>query len=122
METLATRTHPKITIAPSARPVLTDGVRAAVDGLLKVLESEAARHLIPVTKIEVARFVDPEEDIDEIVVTQWVDAAPQTALDYWDELGTALEAWIDLLPKELTTIAAERLAIDVLWNNDDTTA
>jgi len=116
------RSQPEVIIDPSASPILTDRVRATIDHLLVLLEREARRSFVPVSKIEVSGFVDPEEDTEEVVVTQWVNVSPQFALDYWDRLGATIEVWIDFLPEELTRVAAERLAIEVRWNVDDTTA
>ncbi|HIC96363.1 TPA: hypothetical protein EYP12_07050 [Candidatus Bipolaricaulota bacterium] len=61
-------------------------------------------------------FADPEENSEEVVVTQWVKISAEAALDYWDRLGATLEAWIDLLPEELARIAAERIAVEVRWD------
>jgi hypothetical protein len=86
-----------------------------------LLEREARRSFTPVSKIEVSGFVDPEEDTQEVVATQWVKVPPQAALDYWDKLGAAIEAWIDFLPDELAEVAIEQLAIEIRWDIDDTT-
>ncbi len=81
--------------------------------LIPLLESEARRSFVPVTKIEVTGFVDPEEDTDEVVVTVWVKLSPPEALNYWDKLGGSVELWTDYLPADLAEVAEERLAIEV---------
>lgn len=107
------RIQPKITISASAQPMLTDRVRATVERLLALLEREARRSFMPVSKIEVSGFIDPEEDAQEVVVTQWVKVSTRSALEYWDRLGAAIEAWIDFLPESLARVAVERLAVEV---------
>lgn len=107
--------EPETIIDPCARPMLTDRMLQILDRLLVLLKREARRSFIPVSKIEINGFVDPEEDTEEVVVTQWVKVRAEVALDYWDRLGATFEVWIDFLPDILTGIAAERLAIEVRW-------
>ncbi len=107
-----------MTIAPSARSMLTDRMQETLNRLLALLTQEARRNFIPVSKIEIRGFVDPEEDTKEVVVTQWVKVPPSTALDYWDRLGAAVELWIDYLPETLASIVVERIAIEVRWDAD----
>lgn len=115
------RIEPKEIIHPSARPFLTDRVQEILERLKPLLKREAHRNFIPVSKIEVSGFVDPEEDIEEVVITQWVRVPVQEALDYWDRLGAALEVWIDSLPAQLTRVAIERISVEVRWGIDSTT-
>lgn len=105
--------QPQVIIHPSARSLLTDRMEAALLRLIPLLESEARRSFVPVTKIEVTGFVDPEEDTDEVVVTVWVKLSPPEALNYWDKLGGSVELWTDYLPADLAEVAEERLAIEV---------
>ena len=93
--------------------MLTDRMQETLNRLLALLTQEARRNFIPVSKIEIRGFVDPEEDTKEVVVTQWVKVPPSTALDYWDRLGAAVELWIDYLPETLASIVLERIAIKV---------
>ena len=114
------RMRPEVVINPSARPMLTDRAKATLDRLLVLLEQEARRRFMPVIKVEVARFIDPEEDTQELVVSQCIRVSSQPALDYWDKLGAAVEVWIDSLPEELRRVAVEQVSVDVRWNIDDT--
>ena len=119
-EPYAPRFQPETIIDPSVRPMLTDRVRLTLDRILLLLEGEARRSFIPVSKVEVSGFVDPEENTEEIVVTQWVGISAQAALAYWDKLGALVEFWIDFLPGESARIVTERLAIEVRWDANDT--
>lgn len=47
---------------PSCRPLLTNPVRAALDGLISLLTREAEQKIVPVLKLDVRGFSDPEED------------------------------------------------------------
>jgi len=90
-----------------------------LDRMLPLLKGEARRSFIPVSKVEVRGFVDPEEDTEEVVVIQWVEVSPQAALAYWDKLGSMIEFWIGFLPDELARIAIERLSFEVRWDIND---
>jgi hypothetical protein len=90
-----------------------------LDRIIPLLKGEARRSFIPVSKVEVRGFVDPEEDTEEVVVVQWVKVSPQAALAYWDKLGSMIEFWIGFLPDELARIAIERLSFEVRWDIDD---
>ncbi|MDO8673785.1 MAG: hypothetical protein Q7O66_20435 [Dehalococcoidia bacterium] len=76
---------------------------------------------MPVSKIEVSGFVDPEEGTEEVVVTQWVRVSRQTALEYWDRLGPSVEVWVDFLPERLARVVTERIAIEVRCDIDHRT-
>ena len=119
VEPYLSRIEPKMIIDPSAHSMLTDRVRMTLERMFPLLESEARKSFIPVSKIEVRGFVDPEEDTEEVVVTQWVKVSPQAAMAYWDRLGSMIEFWIDFLPDELVRIATERLSIEVRWDIND---
>ena len=95
--------------------ILTDRLQEVVDQLLPVLRAEAASEFVPVTRVEVEGFVDPEEDFEELTITQWVELGPQQAMDYWDRVGTAIQERVDLLPEPLDQIACGRIAIRVAW-------
>lgn len=71
--------------------MLTDRVREVLRDLLQLLSREARRYYIPVSKIEISGFVDPEENRREVVVTQWVKVSARMAMDYWDMLGFRVE-------------------------------
>jgi hypothetical protein len=120
IESYVPRIEPETIIDPSARPMLTDRVCMTLDRIIPLLKGEARRSFIPVSKVEVRGFVDPEEDTEEVVVVQWVKVSPQAALAYWDKLGSMIEFWIGFLPDELARIATERLSIEVRWDINDT--
>jgi hypothetical protein len=119
IEPYVPRIEPETIIDPSARPMLTDRVCMTLDRMIPLLKGEARRSFIPVSKVEVRGFVDPEEDTEEVVVIQWVEVSPQAALAYWDKLGSMIEFWIGFLPDELARIAIERLSFEVRWDIND---
>lgn len=104
----------------SCRSLLTDDVRPAVESLVSLLTHAAARQHIPVLRLDVRGFTDPEEENAQIVVRQWVRLTPPEALHYWDSLGPSYEAWLrscsDLMPD-----ATEQVAFEVRWTEDDST-
>lgn len=111
----------EVVIDPSARPLLTSKVQETLNRLLSVLQNEAVKNDMPLTRIEVSGFVDPEEDAQEVVVKQWIKVSPDEALNYWNRLGDSIEVWMDSLPQRLKSIAAERLAIEI-WGDADESA
>ena len=105
----------KVERHPSALPYVTDRVREVLDAILPLLELEARRNYVPVRKIEIRGYKDPEEGVSEVVVRQWVDLPGKAAMDYWERLGAAIEAWIDTLPPRLKSTALERVRVSVEW-------
>lgn len=103
----------------NVKAMLTDRVEDTVHRLLRLLERQARQRSVPVMRVEVEGSVDPEEDVKEVVVTQWVRLTPEQALDYWDQLGAKMERWTDLLPAELATILSDRIRVEVWWEADD---
>ncbi|MBI4788508.1 MAG: hypothetical protein HY782_15865 [Chloroflexi bacterium] len=103
-------------VRESARPLLTDRMQGVVDRLLPVLDRAASQHHVPVEKIVVSGFADPEDDSTEIVVTQWTPLPAPAALAYWDQLGLMVEEWTRSLPGPLAALVTDKLAIAVEWD------
>ncbi len=103
----------RFTISETARHRLTDRVREVLAGLEPFLASVAQKNYMPVHKVEVSGFSDPDEDRDEVVITQWVDVNFEEALQYWDRLGLAIERWTESLSRTLADIVVQRIAIEV---------
>ena len=101
----------------SCRPLLTDDLRAALESLISLLTRAAARQRVPVLRLDVCGFSDPEEDNAQVVVRQWVRLPPREALSYWDSLSPDYEAWlrscVGLMPD-----AAERLTFEIRWTEN----
>jgi hypothetical protein len=95
----------------------TDRVQQALDWLLSTLRVEAASSFVYVTRVDVEGFVDPEQDFEELIITQWVELTPHQAMDYWDRLGTAIQERASLLPEYLERIASDRVAVRVAWED-----
>lgn len=110
---------PEIVEHSSLDAVLTDRVRWVVDRVLEILHREAARSFVPVSRIELSGFIDPEEDCEQAVIVQWVRLPASMALDYWDRAANAVANWASFLPDEVRRIPFERLAIEVRWEADD---
>lgn len=106
---------PPIVTDPSALPLLTDRVQNALQSFRSFLAHEARRNGIPVSKIEVRGFSDPEEDTQEIVVSQWVKVPADMALDYWDQVGAAFECWLTTQPVAIAQLLQERMALEIRW-------
>ena len=118
-KTPAKKVEPELKIHESARSLITSKVETALYSLLPFIEREAQRNYIPVSKVEVSGFVDPDEGDQEVVVIQWVDISQRVALDYWDKLGSAIDTWVEYLSEDLKNIVNERLAIEVRWTIDE---
>lgn len=99
----------------SIQHLLTDRVEQALNWVLDLLRGHAQLSLVSVTRVDVQALADPEEPSEALVVRQWVDLSCEQALDYWDQLGAAIEAWSQFLPDYLATIVCERIAIQVWW-------
>lgn len=109
-----------IVYLPSCRPLLTSDVRVALDGLISLLAREAEQKAVPVLKMDVRGFSDPEEDSHQVVVRQWVKLPARQAFLYWDSLGPAYEAWMHSASKELMPIYTEQIAFEIRWSEDET--
>lgn len=105
---------------PSCRPLLTGDVRAALDGLISLLGREAEQKIVPVIKMDVRGFSDPEEGGHQVVVRQWVKLSAREAFLYWDSLGPAYEAWMHSAPEELRPVYTEQIAFEIRWSEDET--
>jgi len=113
------RAMPQPIIDPSTKKVMTDRMEKILYAVLPILEDVARRHYMPVYQTEVRGMSFPEDDVQHLVITQWVNVSAEIALDYWDKLSYAVAGWIDRLPPELQTPASERLTVSVQWPIND---
>jgi hypothetical protein len=109
------RPYPPVTYHPSADLRLTDRTNDVLDDLLPFLKRQALWRFVPVSKVEIHGFVNPEDRSEELVVTQWVALSPQEALVYWDRLAHALRAWSNRLPRHPARVALDQIGIEIRW-------
>ena len=107
---------PKLVYTDDVLPAITADIRAVLNRLIPLLTREARRNHLRGDVFEIRRFVDPDDDGEEVFVSQQVSAATDVALDYWDNLGAALENWVDSLPHNLARTVSERMSVEVRWS------
>jgi len=113
---------PQVAYHPSAKPMLTDKVKGFLTLLINELENIARKEFVILEKLEVSRFVDPEEATDELIITQWVMLPEYLALNYWDRLGMRVELWLKRLPqkmKEEIYPIMDKVSLAVRWNHGE---
>ena len=106
-------------IHESARSQLTEQVSAVVKRLLSLMERVAQGYKIHTTRVEFTGAVDPDENTQELVITQWVEASAGKALRFWDQLGAEIATWTRTLPRQQAGIVDDRIAVEVRWERDD---
>ena len=102
------------TYLPSARSLLTDRVQATWNRLFPMMERVIRLERVPVQKLELFGFRDPEEDWQELVVSLSVNLPESEALLLWDKLGHAIEGMMEYLPSYMVNILYDRISIEVL--------
>jgi hypothetical protein len=115
IKTRPPRPYPHATYHPSAELRLTDRNKKVLEDLLPFLRRQALWRSVPVSKVEIHGFVNPEDRSEELVVTQWVALSAQEALQYWDRLADALRAWSNRLPRHPLRLAFDQIGIEVRW-------
>ncbi len=105
----------QVNVRDSAKPMLTDRMQRILTSLYPLLDRAARRYGVQVRKVIVGGYVDPEEDHDQVVVTQWVNLPAHSALSYWDKMALFVDDWLKSLPPEFAPVA-ERIAISVEWD------
>lgn len=88
-------------------------MKPVIDEIYRIIVDEACRNYVQVTRVEVSSFYDPDDDSDELVVTQWVRLSPRQANVYWDRFSNAVQTWSKKLPPDLEEIANERISFSV---------
>lgn len=104
-----------VEILKSANAMISDRMLIVLDGLFPQLDRAAHLYGIPVRKVVVSGYIDPEEDRDELVVTQIVNLPTQSALEYWDKMALLVSDWEDRLPDGLKVVAT-KVAVNLEWN------
>ncbi len=102
-------------IQDAARSLLTPLTTRVLENLLAVSLQVARRFYIPISLIEVDRFIDPEEGNSELVVTFWVSLRSNEALRFWDLLGISIGSWTKTIPVQDSAIILDRISVDVQW-------
>lgn len=88
--------------------------------MISLLARGAEQSSVPVIRIDVRGFFDPEEGAQQVVVRQWVDLPAREAFHYWDGLGPAYEAWMQSAPEDLASVYTEEIAFEIRWSEDAT--
>lgn len=103
----------KIMFLPTAKAIITDRVKIVLDKLLYFLERESRRNYIPVNKVEVSCFSDPEDGKKTVIVAQFVRVSPKISMNYWDILCARLDVWANSLPEDYKEIFMDRISTEV---------
>lgn len=110
--------RPQVETDQSAAPLLSDREREALSLLVPFLEREARKSFVPIERIEVRRWVDPEEAGSSVVVREWVDLPADEALEYWDRVGASFDDWVDRQPPRMREIIRKRIDLEIFWRVD----
>ena len=103
---------PRPSIAQSARPLLTDRVKRALDNLLPLVGQVASQYFVSIKRIEILGFVASDEDAEEVVVRVWTNLPEAATLTFWDFLGKAIEIRTSQLPSEIVDVVIERISFE----------
>ncbi len=105
----------QVIVRDSAKPMLTDRMQRILTRLYPLLDKAGRMYGVQVRKVIVSGYVDPEEDHDQVVVTQWVNLPAQSALSYWDKMALFVDNWLKALPPDFAPVG-ERIAVSVEWD------
>lgn len=108
-------------IHPSAGPILAGEIEPLLRGYLQVVEGFAQRHSIPISKVEISGFQDPEEGSQQLVVAIWMRLPTKDAMERWHAMGRALENWVNGLPELEAETVAEWIAMEVYSDVEEVT-
>ena len=109
-------------VQPSAYPLLSKAVYTLLRGYLELLDRYAREQSIPVDRVEIGSFQDPEEGTQQLVIAQWVGLSPQEAMEYWQRVGETVQLWVRGLPEVEATRVAEGISLEVYSDVDDAAA
>jgi hypothetical protein len=109
---------PDLRIDPDAETDLKQR-ESLVRKIIALLRSETRRHQIRSAGVRISHFNDPEEGDSQLVITQKVDAGPDVALAYWDELGQSIQRLADTLVAQDARILSDYIAVNIEWNDGD---
>ncbi len=111
--------HPAaVSIGEPVEALMTEQTKNALTFLLPHLHREARRRGVPLVKVEISSFSDPEDDSHEFVVRQTLRLPAKEALDYWDELAQSMESWLASLPPAIADVIDSQFAVEVAWDSD----
>jgi hypothetical protein len=108
-----------VTIEPSAYELLDQDLAITLDRYLSLLATAARQRHMPVRDVVVYGYIDPEEDYEQIVISQWVVTNAERALTYWDQLGDVIDKWTRSLSEDVARDVEEHFAVEVRWIDED---
>jgi len=109
-------------IHPSAYPLLTAGMEPLLRSYLAVIGRYVQQHSIPIGRVEISGFEDPEEGDQQVVVALWIGLPATEAMGQWHEVGRAIEDWVNGLSDLEADAIAEGIAMEVYSDVDDAAA
>ncbi len=102
-------------VQDAARSLLTPSTTRVLENLLTVSLQIARRFYVPISLVEVDRYIDPEEGNSELIVTFWVSLRSNEALRFWDLLGISVGNWTKTIPVQDSAIFLDTISVDVQW-------
>ena len=87
--------------------------QTVVDSALDLIARDVEARCIPVERVSIKRHFSPEDESEELVLTVWVRATPEDAIDYWLSLADTISAWAAALAPPYKDVASEHIAVAV---------
>ena len=100
---------------PAATRLLTPDLRKLISTVDAMVITSSHRAGIPVKRISIDAFTDPEEAWTNVSLTVSVACPAAHALAFWDYLGDRIDRWRNTLSEESAAQLSESLAVYVDW-------
>lgn len=110
-------TKPEVIVDPSSHQFFSGTLRLLAGQVIGKIHEVALHNNIKVSKVELFGFTDPEENMSELVVIQWVEVPARHAIPYWDKLMEYIYSWVEILDPQKRQLFENQLAIEVRWGN-----
>jgi hypothetical protein len=83
----------RVEYQPTALDGLDSTEQSLLDGAINVIARDVEQRCIPVERVSIKRHFSPEDESEELVLTIWVQAPSDIALDYWLTLAGTIAEW-----------------------------
>ena len=109
---------PPLVYDPNVKGKMTEDLRTALACYVGLVQSFSLQGQPPVARLEVSFFVDPNEGFNQLIVTHWLDASADAAMQYWADVDAAIESGLASVSPETAEVITDFVVTSVRWNTE----
>lgn len=112
---------PPITYDDSTHDIMNDDIRRSLGYYLGIVQNFLSQsNYTLINCLDVSYYIDPEESLQQLVVTHWLNTTAEIAMKYWEDIDKQIEDGLESAPSEIAKTIRSFIITSVYWKIDGT--